>query len=127
MYRPKYEKEYRCPLEKGIAVFAGKWKPRIICLLSHYEKLRYAEVKRRMPNLTDAVLSSALNELINEEIVTRYQYNEVPLRVEYSLSDKGSSLVKILQEICQWSRQYCYTEPLDLLDHCKDCEYYDMS
>ena len=103
MYKPKLEKDIRCPLEYGLEVFGGKWKSRIICVLAEKKVLRYNQIRQEMVNITDAVLSSALKELIENNIIERKQYNEVPLRVEYSLSEKGLSVVPILQSICKWS------------------------
>ena len=86
MYQHKLEKDIRCPLEYGLNVFGGKRKSRIICVLAEMEVLRYGEIKKEMTNITDAVLASALKELISDGIVLRKQYNEIPPKVEYSLT-----------------------------------------
>ena len=82
MYQPKLEKDIRCPLEYGLDVFGGKWKSRIICVLAEKKKLRYGELRKEMANITDAVLASALKELITDNMIKRMQYNEIPPRVE---------------------------------------------
>lgn len=102
-YKKKLDDDIRCPLEYGLAIFGGKWKSRIICVLSANEKLRYSELRREMCNITDAVLASTLKDLIEDGIVDRESYNEIPPRVEYMLTQKGKSVVTILQNICQWS------------------------
>ena len=56
-----------------------------------------------MYNIIDAVLEATLKDLIADEIVDRKSYDEIPPRVEYSLTEKGNSVVPILQSICQWS------------------------
>lgn len=66
-----------------------------------------------MLNITDAVLSSALKELIADEIIRRQSYDEIPPRVEYSLTEKGQSVVPIFQSICRWSGMF-YREEGDL-------------
>ncbi len=101
MYQRKLDKDIRCPLEYGLAVFGGKWNSRIICVLAEKKVLRYSELRKEMGNITDAVLAAALKDLIANEIVLRKSYDEIPPRVEYSLSEKGSSVVPILQSICQ--------------------------
>ena len=106
MYQPKLEKDIRCPLEYGLAVFGGKWKSRIICVLAEKKRLRYSILRKEMTNITDAVLSTTLKELIADQIVERKQYNEIPPHVEYFLTQKGISVVPILQSICQWSGAY---------------------
>ena len=96
MYEPKLEKDIRCPLEYGLDVFGGKWKSRIICVLADKKVLRYSSLRKEMINITDAVLASALKELISDGIIDRHQYGEIPPRVEYSLTEKGKSVVPIL-------------------------------
>ena len=56
-----------------------------------------------MVNITDAAQAFTLKELIQDDIVYRNQRNEIPLRVEYSLTEKGKSVIPILQSICQWA------------------------
>ena len=58
MYKPKLEKDIRCPLEYGLEIFGGKWKSRIICVLAEKETLRYSILRREMSNITDAVLAA---------------------------------------------------------------------
>jgi len=103
-YEPKIEKEIMCPIEHGLDIFGGKWKSRIICVLSSKDFMRYNEVRKELGNITDAVLASMLKELLADDIIIRTQYNEIPPKVEYSLTDKGKSVLPILQSICQWSR-----------------------
>ena len=55
-YKKKLEEDIRCPLEYGLAIFGGKWKSRIICVLAVNEKLRYSQLRKEMYNITDAVL-----------------------------------------------------------------------
>ncbi len=125
MYKPKLEKEIRCPLEYGLGIFGGKWNARILCVLSTQGTVRYSVLRRDLCDITDAVLSAALKSLIADGMVERIQYNEIPPRVEYTLSDKGRSALPILQSICQWSGLY-YREDeggQDRLEHCQHCDY----
>lgn len=125
MYKPKMEKDIRCPLEYGLDVFGGKWKSRIICVLADKEFLRYSVIRKEMCNITDAVLATTLKELIRDGIVNRKQYDEIPPRVEYSLTEKGKSVVPILQSICQWSGMY-YKEPSEnQMSQCQKCDYHN--
>lgn len=124
MYQPKSEKDIRCPLEYGLSVFGGKWKSRIICVLAAKQTLRYGKLRNEMTNITDAVLASTLKELIGNELVERVQYNEIPPRVEYSLTKKGASVVPILQSICQWSGAYHRDNSEILPNHCQKCDYH---
>jgi DNA-binding HxlR family transcriptional regulator len=123
MYKPKLEKEIRCPLEYGLDIFGGKWNSRIICVLAEKHILRYSEIRNEMTDITDAVLSSALKNLISDNIVRREQYNEIPPKVEYSLTDKGKSVVPILQSICNWSGAYHKNESEHVMAQCQKCDY----
>lgn len=123
MYKPKLEKDIRCPLEYGLEVFGGKWKSRIICVLAEKQVLRYSTLRREMGNITDAVLSAALKELIGDNIVCRRSYDEIPPRVEYSLTEKGQSVIPILQSICCWSGAFHKEENENTLAQCRRCDY----
>lgn len=124
MYQPKLEKDIRCPLEYGLDIFGGKWKSRIICVLAEKKVLRYSTLRKEMANITDAVLSATLKELIANNIVERKQYNEIPPHVEYFLTEKGISVVPILQSICAWSGAYHKEENENTLLQCQKCDYH---
>lgn len=123
MYKPKLEKDIRCPLEYGLEIFGGKWKSRIICVLAEKEILRYSALRREMSNITDAVLAATLKELLADEIIIRRQFNEIPPHVEYCLTDKGKSVVPILQSICQWAGIYHHESTEHSLSQCQKCDY----
>ncbi|AVK49372.1 HxlR family transcriptional regulator [Clostridium sp. MF28] len=123
MYQKKLDKDIRCPLEYGLEIFGGKWKSRIICVLNEKKVLRYSEIRKEMMNITDAVLASALKELIRDEIVHRKSYDEIPPRVEYSLTKNGESVVPILQSICVWSGIFHKKDNDYVLTQCQKCDY----
>ena len=104
MYHKKLEADIRCPLEYGLEVFGGKWKSRIICVLAEKKTLRYSELRTEMVNITDAVLSTTLKALIADDIVSRKSYDEIPPRVEYSLTEIGEKLVEILWQLNDWGK-----------------------
>lgn len=122
-YMTREEREIRCPLEYGMDIFGGKWKPRIICILNHKGTMRYSDIKKELVNLTDTVLSGALKELVDDGMVTRVQFDEIPPRVEYSLSEKGKSVVPILQSICEWSSIVHRVDEDHVLTQCQTCDY----
>lgn len=113
------------PLSAGIGLelFGGKWKSRVICVLNEKGTLRYSSIRKEMLNITDAVLSATLKELIRDGLVTRRQYDEIPPRVEYALTDKGSSVVPILQSICQWAGIFQRESSGRLMTQCQKCDY----
>ena len=122
MYKPKLEKDIRCPLEYGLNIFGGKWNSRVICVLNTLGTLRYSQIRNEMANITDAVLAATLKDLIKEDLVERKQYDEIPPRVEYSLTDKGRSVVPIFQSICSWSGMY-YNEYDEKTRMCRRCNH----
>ena len=123
MYRKKLEDDIRCPLEYGLELFGGKWKSRIICVLAAKNTLRYSHLRREMANISDAVLAETLKELIKNDIICRKSYDEIPPRVEYSLTDKGQSVVPILQSICKWSGIFYKEDNARAMVHCQKCDY----
>ena len=123
MARPrKTEKDIRCPLEYGLDVFGGKWKSRILCVLSD-GPLRYSAIRAEMVDVTDAALAGALRELTSQGMVERIPYEEIPPRVEYALTAKGRSLLPVLQSICQWAGLYYRGESAVGLARCQQCDY----
>lgn len=87
------------------------------------ETMRYSAVRRDMCNITDAVLAASLKELIEGGMVERKQFDEIPPRVEYSLTDKGRSAIPILRSICSWSGAY-HKECTDKTHaRCRECDY----
>lgn len=123
MYQKKLESDIRCPLEYGLEIFGGKWNSRIICVLANKGVLRYSELREEMGNITDAVLASTLKTLILNNMIERKSYDVIPPKVEYSLTEKGKSVVPILQSICKWSGIF-YKENSDKeMIQCKKCDY----
>lgn len=123
MYQKKLETDIRCPLEYGLEVFGGKWKSRILCVLAEKNVLRYSALRRELANITDAVLATTLKELLADDMIQRIQYTEIPPRVEYTLTEKGRSVIPILQSICKWSGLFHKTVADHTLPQCKRCDY----
>lgn len=120
----KTEKDIRCPLEYGLDVFGGKWKSRILCVLSD-GPLRYGKIRTEMTDVTDAALANALKDLLESKLIERRQFDEIPPRVEYRLSAKGESVLPVLQHICQWSGLFFREEDATgELPRCKRCDYH---
>ena len=93
-----------CPLEYATGLIGGKWKIRLIWAIYTAECIRFNELKGKLDGITDVMLTKILKELVKENIITRIQYNEIPPRVEYSLTENGLNLVNALNEITKWSR-----------------------
>ena len=123
MYQKKIPDENLCPFEYAMSLFKGKWDIRIICLLAHNDVLRYIEFKDLLPEISDTALSSVLKKLSGHQIIHRAVFDELPPRVEYSLSARGREAVPILEDLCRWSSGSSDTEFSSRLTFCKDCKY----
>lgn len=104
-------------------LLCGKWNSRIICVLAALGTLRYSELRHEMGNITDAVLASTLKGLITNGLVARRSYDEIPPRVEYSLTEKGASVVPILQSICKWAGVFYKDEGGAPMIQCRKCDH----
>ena len=92
-----------CPIAESLKVIGGKWKMRIICTLYLDGTQRYNDLVRKTAGVTNAMLSASLRELVSDGIVTRRQYEEIPPRVEYTLTDRGRELWPILHRLAHWA------------------------
>ena len=93
----------KCPLRHLGEVFGGKWKLPILCILTEHGPKRYSAIKRGLAGVTNVMLTQSLRELEEHGLVHRTQYNEVPPRVEYSLTEKGQSTLPFLTAAAQWA------------------------
>ena len=97
--------ELHCPVRYSLNILGGKWKLPILCLLALGEPTRYSVIKRKLGDVTNMMLAQSLKELEAAGMVHRQQYNEVPPRVEYSLTDKGKSIVPLLVQFGTWGAE----------------------
>ena len=95
----------RCPVAKVQKVIRGKWSMVIIYFLS-CETLRFSQLKRKMPRVTEANLTKELRMLEQYGLVHREIYREVPPRVEYSLTEIGQKFIPVLEALEQWALEY---------------------
>ncbi|GGI12755.1 transcriptional regulator [Gottfriedia solisilvae] len=98
-------KKYNIPVEAALEVIGGKWKVVILCHLKLGTR-RTSELKRAMPGITQKMLTQQLRELEEDGIINRTVYNQIPPKVEYSLSDYGVSLNEILHSLCVWGESH---------------------
>ena len=101
-------KEHPCPcndtcfLQKAISSIGGKWKLRILCSLSANGASRYNDILRNIQGISNTMLSKTLRELESDGLIRRAEYLEVPVRVEYSITEKATKLQPILLQLIQW-------------------------
>ena len=107
-----------CPVRNVVARFGNKWALLVILVLSENEPIRYNELGRKIPDISSRVLSNTLRILEADGLVNRQMYQEVPPRVEYSLTDTGQSLVPIILELTTWAQNNMKT----IIDHRRKSE-----
>ncbi|WP_426568276.1 winged helix-turn-helix transcriptional regulator [Streptomyces canus] len=95
---------YVCGTDAAMDVIGGKWKVLILWEL-HVKPCRFGELRRSLPGVTEKVLAAQLRELEADGIVHREEYDEVPPRVEYSLTPRGESLNEALLPLGAWGRE----------------------
>ena len=93
-------------LEASLEIVVGKWKPIILLHLMSRGTLRFGELKRLIPNITQKMLTAQLRELEEQDIVERKVYPVVAPKVEYSLTEYGRSLEHILQPLHDWGASH---------------------
>jgi Predicted transcriptional regulators len=96
---------YPCFLTLAMDIVGGKWK---MVILWHLRNgiLRFNEIRRLMPGITQKMLTQQLRELEDNGIVSRTVYPVVPPKVEYALTDEGKKLIPVLDMLCNWSTTY---------------------
>lgn len=94
------------PFAYAISLIDGKWKMHILFWLWKTEVLRYSELKKALETVTHKMLSNQLKELEADGLVIRKEYPQVPPKVEYRLSEKGRSLMPVLEALCSWGHEH---------------------
>ena len=89
-----------------LSLISGKYKMVILYCLVEFGIVRYNEMKRYLRTVSHKTLSLSLKELERDGLIIRKEYPQIPPKVEYSLSDKGKSLMKILDELCTWGEEH---------------------
>ncbi|MCF8010370.1 MAG: helix-turn-helix transcriptional regulator [Clostridiales bacterium] len=94
--------KYKCPLEYTQKVIGGKWKPIILWYLSTEGVKRYGELKKFLAKISHKMLSQQLKELEKDKLIHREEYHQIPPKVEYSITEKGKTLLPILELMNKW-------------------------
>ena len=93
-----------CPVLYAMSILGQRWKLPILWHLADEGTLRYNEIKRGIPLITNIMLTQALRELEKSHLVDRLNYDTIPPHVEYSLSERGKTLIPILKDIHAWGK-----------------------
>ena len=99
------QQHFHCAMDVTMHFIGGKWKTVVLWYLRN-DKKRFSELKAQMPQITERMLSIQLKQLEEDGLINRKVYtSKPPLKVEYSLTDFGKSLIPLLNEIASWGRK----------------------
>jgi len=99
-------------LEEALKVLEGRWKILILFHLFSAPVLRFSELRRAMPGISQKMLIQQLRDLERDRVVSRKVYPEVPPKVEYSLTKDGTALLPSLRELKSWAAARKATPPI---------------
>ena len=89
-----------------LKLIKGKYKVRVLYTLMEFGVVRYGEMKRYLGEISHRMLSSTLKELEADDLVKRKEYDQLPMKVEYSLTARGKSLIPLLDGLCTWGDEH---------------------
>lgn len=94
------------PFRYTLSIIGGKWKMLILYTIAAHQPIRYNELQRKIGKITYKTLSVQLKELEADGLILREEYPQIPPKVEYSLSDKGCSILPVLDAMCYWGQDH---------------------
>lgn len=89
-----------------LSLINGKYKMTILYTLMEFGVVRFNEMKKYIGNISYKTLSAALKELEADQLINRKEYPQIPPKVEYSLTERGKSLIPILDGMCEWGDKH---------------------
>ena len=96
--------EFNCEKELTLSIVSGKWKIVILWHLGHEGQHRFGQLQRLFKNISHRILTKQLRELEQDNIVKRIIYDETPPRVEYLMTDRGMTLLPVVDSMFDWGR-----------------------
>lgn len=97
--------DYHCEKEYTLSIISGKWKVVILWHLGVEGPHRFSELQRLFPKISHKILTNQLRELIDDGIVHREVYPDIPPKVEYSMTDLGMTLLPIVEMMYEWGKK----------------------
>ncbi|MDD5052875.1 MAG: helix-turn-helix domain-containing protein [Sulfuricurvum sp.] len=111
----KKNKTYNCSFEAALDIIDGKWKVLILWHLNKQKTLRNGELVKLIPNITQKMLAQQLREMENNGLIVRKIYQQIPSKVEYSLTLQGEKLLPVLEALREWGIEYSRENGITLL------------
>ena len=112
-----------CPIRNILARISDKWSILVLFTLNQSALMRFNALQKNIPDISQKMLTVTLRTLEEDGFVKRQVYAEVPPRVEYSLTEKGLSVMPILQSICDWSCAFYKKETDKESSQCMKCDH----
>ncbi len=97
---------FGCAVSVTLSVIGGRWKPVIIFLLKKNDVMRFGEFQKSIPKISKKMLTSQLRDLEKDGIICRTVYAEVPVKVEYTLTEYGKTLEDVVSTMCEWGKKH---------------------
>ncbi|MFB9080627.1 winged helix-turn-helix transcriptional regulator [Flavobacterium procerum] len=94
----------KCPVKASLALLGGKWSLIILYQINN-KIIRYGELKRSIPGISEKMLIQELNHLVKNDLVNKKAYAEIPPKVEYTLTQKGLKTLPIVQKLAEFGRE----------------------
>ncbi len=95
-----------CPVLKTLELCSGRWRLHVLYQLYKQSSFRFGELRRALPGITSTMLTAVLRDLIDNKMVHREQFNEIPPHVEYSLTERGKAIFPVFFEMAKWGEKY---------------------
>ena len=105
----------QCPVTFTSRITGGRWKARIVWALLCRGCLRYSEIRKACPPISDRILSKELKELESLRVIWRREYGTVPPKTEYGLTDVGETLRPVMQAMADWGSKTLERNSADAL------------
>jgi DNA-binding HxlR family transcriptional regulator len=99
---PSVDTECCCPLGGIMDLLSRKYAIQVVCVIDQLQPARYGEIEDAFAEVSSSTLSTRLDELTEAGLLKRSQYNEIPPRVEYDLTERGEELGELLAPVLQW-------------------------
>jgi DNA-binding HxlR family transcriptional regulator len=96
---------FDCGVARSMNVLGGKWKLNILWVIARKEKIRFNQLKREVLGITNVMLTRSLDDLIEVGMISKKDFKTIPPHVEYSLTEKGKSLIPVMKELDTWGRK----------------------
>lgn len=95
-----------CPIYKTMEIFQGKWNAWILFELGRNKKMRFGELRKAIPGISNTVLTTALRDLEERGLIDRIQFNEIPPHVEYTATDSANDLHEVFEAMWKWGEKH---------------------